>query len=105
MAAKVIVVFHLIDSSTIANLLDVTEAPENMTEKMAISAIQNELMSIETSVNPASSTMTTPPAYSTAVSTFLSIKLFVWNYLRYFLISYISESILMSDTKREITDR
>lgn len=70
-----IITFHLIDSSAIANLLDVIEAPQNnaMNEKMAINAIQNALMSYETAVNPTSSTITmpgTPPAYSTAVSAF-----------------------------------
>lgn len=75
--AKVITIiddnFYSIDSSAIANLLDVTEAPQNnaMNETMAINAIQKSLMLCETAVNPTSSTITipsTPPAYSTAVS-------------------------------------
>ncbi|XP_076655230.1 uncharacterized protein LOC143360357 isoform X3 [Halictus rubicundus] len=62
------------DSSAIANLLDVIEAPQNnvLNEKMAISAIQKSLMLCETAVNPTSSTITipgTPPAYSTALVT------------------------------------
>ena len=65
--------FYSIDSSAIANLLDVIEAPQNnaLNEKMAINAIQKSLMLCETAVNPTSSTITipgTPPAYSTAVS-------------------------------------
>lgn len=60
------------DSSTIANLLDVIEAPQNnpMNEKMAINAIQKSLMLCENAVNSTSSSITmpsTPPAYSTAV--------------------------------------
>ena len=75
--AKVITImdnnFYSIDSSAIANLLDVIEAPQNnaLNEKMAINAIQKSLMLCETAVNPTSSTITipgTPPAYSTAVS-------------------------------------
>ncbi|XP_031827590.1 uncharacterized protein LOC116424817 isoform X8 [Nomia melanderi] len=62
------------DSSAIANLLDVIEAPQNnvLNEKMAINAIQKSLMLCETAVNPTSSTITipgTPPAYSTALGT------------------------------------
>ena len=50
-------------------MLDVVEAQRN--EKLAINAIQESLMQIETAVNPTSSNITmpgTPPAYSTAVS-------------------------------------
>lgn len=91
MTAKVITIiddnFYSIDSSAIANLLDVTEAPQNnvMNETMAINAIQKSLMLCETAVNPTSSTITipsTPPAYSTAVSRYpFSARTFLYRAL------------------------
>lgn len=73
-----IIFFNLIDSFMILlNLLDVIEVPQNnaMNETMAIDAIQKTLMLCETAVNSTSSSITmpaTPPAYSTAVSSFSS---------------------------------
>lgn len=74
---------HLIGSTGISNLLDTGETPPNnaMNEKMAINAIQNALMSYESTVNSTSSTITmpgTPPAYSTAVS-FCSVLIILFN--------------------------
>lgn len=58
-----------LDNSAIDSLLDAVQAQRN--EKLAINAIQESLMQIETAVNPTSSNITmpgTPPAYSTAVT-------------------------------------
>jgi hypothetical protein len=58
-------------------LLDAVEAQRN--EKLAINAIQESLMQIETAVNPTSSNLTmpgTPPAYATAVSC-INLKSFI----------------------------
>lgn len=100
---------HLIGSSGISNLLDTGETPPNnaMNEKMAINAIQNALMSYETTVNPTSSTITmpgTPPAYSTAVSSFFdqhcSISI---SFIQLFILNVL-EFILFFDGTNEIAD-
>ena len=60
---------YISDNNVMPTLLDSVEVQRN--EKLAINAIQESLMQIETAVNPTSSNITmpgTPPAYSTAVS-------------------------------------